>query len=69
MSDLLREALAGFVGKAIKEGLHRLVERLDADTIKKVRDGKPYDEVRYAAGVSDGVQLALNTVRELGKTD
>ena len=70
MSQLLREALAGFIGTTIKESLRVVANRMDEQTLKMVRDGsKPYEQARYTAGVADGVRLALNTIKELGKQE
>lgn len=69
MSELLREAIHGFVGKRIHDDLTALIGSMNAATIRCVRDGtKPYEEARYKAGVADGVQHALNLIMELGQT-
>lgn len=69
MPDMLvREALIGRPGKIIRDGLLELIAKLDASTMATIRnDEKSYDQARYAAGVSDGVRLALNSIMELGK--
>lgn len=68
MSELLREALEGPVGKRIRDDLLSLIHRLDGETLTMIRNGnKPYGDLRYTAGVTDGVRLALNQIMELGK--
>ena len=64
MSELVREALRGGVGKAVRDTLLPLIDKLDEAALKDIRDGKPYNDVRYTLGVADGVRLALNAIFE-----
>jgi hypothetical protein len=64
MSELVREALRGDTGRYVRDALLPLVSKLDAAVVQAVRDGKPYSDARYGAGVADGVRLALNAIFE-----
>jgi len=65
---MIKEALRGETGKAIRETLQLLIDQLDGATLRDLRNGiKPYDEVRYVAGYADGMRCALNTIADMAK--
>jgi hypothetical protein len=67
MSEVIREAMEGQTGRAIRDVLLELIESLDQTTLRKVNTCKPYTEVQYAAGAAAGARLALEAIfREHG---
>ena len=67
---LIREALAGPVGKMIRDDLQVLINQLNEAALQTARSSsQPYTEVRYRVGVADGVRAALETIEDLGKKD
>ena len=70
MSELLREAVQGPVGKRIQEDLDALHTSLNEAVLRSVRDDtKSYHETRYTLGVADGVRIALNHIMGLGQNN
>ena len=67
MSELLREVLDGFTGKAIRDELLLLIKQLDEAALQSARiSSQPYTDVRYRVGCADGVRVALKTIMDLG---
>ena len=66
MSEIVREALMGATGKIIESRLLELASSLDKTSVTYIRNGeKSYSDVRYNVGVSDGLRLAINAIKEL----
>lgn len=69
MSDeLFREQLRGELGKRIDLDLKVQLKRRESLISDALRKGTAYDECRYMQGLADGIELALNTIKLIGKS-
>lgn len=48
--------------RVIMDGLSKLADHQDKQALTELRNRKPIEDVRYRAGVADGVRLAMSAL-------
>jgi hypothetical protein len=62
MEELALESIRGSVGTLLLREFKALADQMDEAVVNGVRKSEPYGELRYRAGVADGLRAAANLI-------